>query len=809
MTKTTQTQGAHSRPFTESEKATRSAQTTRVSQQTPTRRSVAASSRVTTAKKSQEVAASTETRAARTRAAASTRDTSAKASTSATSAASTKAAAAKDTLAGAASRFGSTVAAIASDLKDRFVAWRAKRAEARAEAATPKAYQPASSGILAGGVFQKASGAIARTTESYRIAKGEGKHTNVITIIVAVLVVLLIIFLLDFFLHVGRIHGNVYVGDVNLGGMSKSEAILELDSYYTKFLSEGAVTAYVSPNVKSQKQADDLYYMLTVNDTYLENHPEILARVISISELEGAVASTDLVDEAYSYGRGFFAVFTRLGLLFKPHVITPYANYGSVAIDSVVNSFNEAVGVPMRNCYVYVDNGAAHMEEGNDGYTVSHQQLIDALNKAFFSDTAAERQFVLYSSYTPMELNVEMATAAVETLNNAIGDGVICVYENHGWQASPITAGSWVRVGSTQKEDGSWQFTYSLDESSVYSWLLKWILTDEEDSIPVRMEKTKDKVTVYPDVSGRIPALSDAFAALQAAMFGDGKNPAAEGAQAIDGVPVEISVSSMSVSSSMSIDEAIAKGVVSPISSFSTCYINGSTTDNRTYNVRLAASMVDGVVVKAGEEFSFNSYVGATTEENGYKVGTVIDHSGEYVDGYGGGVCQVSTTMFNAVYYAGFPITERLNHMLYSANYPDGLDATVDYPSVDFKWVNNTESDIYIKFTDDGSSITCTLYGADPHYTVWSYTNPWQITGGYPTKYIIDTSKPWGYYEVTSVGVPSRRITVWRKVLDPTATEVLIDETFTSGYRAITEYVLIGPGDFADQMLAEGKASYK
>ena len=379
-----------------------------------------------------------------------------------------------------------------------------------------------------------------RTSESYRVAKDSRKHSNTLTIIIAVFAVIAIIVLLDFFLHVGRIHGNVYVGDVNVGGMKRSEAILELDNYYTKYLRDAAVTAYVSPNVKSQKQADDLYYMITVNESYLENHPEIMTRVISASELEGAIASSDLVEQAFSYGRGFSGLFQRISLLFKPHVITPYCYYGTVALESVIDSFNDSVGIPMRSSRIYIENGYVRMEEGQDGYTISREQLETALNTAFFSADAADRSFVLYSSYTPMAIDSATTAAAVEALNALLADGVVCIYDNHAWQASPITVGSWIHIDMVQDETGAWKYQYSLDESLLHSWMLKWILEDEEDSIPVRMEVVKGKVTVYPDVSGQIPALSDAVAALQVAMFGNDKQGPSEGALAADGNPVSV-----------------------------------------------------------------------------------------------------------------------------------------------------------------------------------------------------------------------------------------------------------------------------
>ncbi|MBR2789878.1 MAG: VanW family protein [Eggerthellaceae bacterium] len=640
---------------------------------------------------------------------------------------------------------------------------------------------------------QGAVGAVAQKTAPYRVSAGGKKQSNVVTIIIASVAVIAIVLLLDFFLHVGRIHNNIYIGDVNVGGMKRSEAVLAVDTYYYTYLSEEAATAYVSPEVRSQKQADQLYYMITVNETYLENHPDILIRKIPASELEGAVASADLVDEAFSYGRGLKGFFTRLSLLFKPYVITPYAVYGETALQKLADEFNAAAGLAMTNCNIVLENGYARVVAGNDGYTVDIDMLVDPLNKAYFSDNPEDKSFVMYSSFTPMGLDLEMSKAEAEMLNNALGDGVVYSYNGMAWSASPITVMSWITINRVQAEDGTWSYEYVLNDSAIYSWLLKWILADEKDSIPVKMEVAKSgKVTVYPDVSGRIPALSEAVSSLYVALFGDEKHKPDSGATAVDGNPVFVEVKSMSVDSSMSIEDAIAKGVVSPIATFSTTYITGSATDNRTANVLLAASILNGTIVKAGEEFSFNDIIGATTEEKGYKVASVIDTNGNYVDGYGGGVCQVSTTLFNAVYQAGYPITKRFAHLLYSANYPDGLDATVDYPTADFKWVNDTDSDIYIAFSDDGRSITCTLYGADPHYVVWSYTYPWEHLYDYSTIYYYDSTKNAGYDEVKSVGVPARKITVWRKVLDPDGKTVRIDEYFTSTYRALDEVRTVG-----------------
>ena len=103
---------------------------------------------------------------------------------------------------------------------------------------------------------------------------------------------------------------------------------------------------------------------------------------------------------------------------------------------------------------------------------------------------------------------------------------------------------------------------------------------------------------------------------------------------------------------------------------------------NRLHNVRLVAQLVDRTLIPPGAEFSFNRTTGERTAEKGFLEAPVIIN-GELQTGLGGGVCQVSTTVFNAAYEAGLPIASRTNHSLYISHYPTGRDATVNYPDLD------------------------------------------------------------------------------------------------------------------------------
>lgn len=136
----------------------------------------------------------------------------------------------------------------------------------------------------------------------------------------------------------------------------------------------------------------------------------------------------------------------------------------------------------------------------------------------------------------------------------------------------------------------------------------------------------------------------------------------------------------------------------------------------RKHNVGLTASKIDGILVGSGETFSFNQTVGDVSKETGFQEAYVIK-DGRTELGDGGGVCQVSTTLFRAVLNAGLPVLERRAHSYrvgyYEQNSPPGLDATVYAPTTDFKFKNDTSSYILIQATADNgaSSLVVELWG--------------------------------------------------------------------------------------------------
>lgn len=138
------------------------------------------------------------------------------------------------------------------------------------------------------------------------------------------------------------------------------------------------------------------------------------------------------------------------------------------------------------------------------------------------------------------------------------------------------------------------------------------------------------------------------------------------------------------------------------------------TTDNanRNFNVNKAAESMNGVVLQPGEQFSYYKTIGNPGKAAGYKLAKVISN-GKYVNGYGGGVCQNATTLFNAVLRANLQIDERRAHGLKSSYVSPGYDATFSSGSIDFKFTNNYDFPIKIEcvFNDANNSLNCKIYG--------------------------------------------------------------------------------------------------
>lgn len=150
------------------------------------------------------------------------------------------------------------------------------------------------------------------------------------------------------------------------------------------------------------------------------------------------------------------------------------------------------------------------------------------------------------------------------------------------------------------------------------------------------------------------------------------------------------------------------KSINSRIGGFSTNF-GSISSSQRANNIRISTASVNGTVLMPGEVFSFNDVVGERTSDKGYQAAPVIVNN-KLESGLGGGVCQVSTTLYNAVNRSGLSSIERTHHTLPVHYVAQGMDATVDYGNIDYKFKNTLSYPVYIQSYTSGGTITFNLY---------------------------------------------------------------------------------------------------
>ena len=229
-------------------------------------------------------------------------------------------------------------------------------------------------------------------------------------------------------------------------------------------------------------------------------------------------------------------------------------------------------------------------------------------------------------------------------------------------------------------------------------------------------------ITVVPSQQGRALDVDASIRAIERAAFSATNRTAALVVHAAE--------------PSRTTQDAEAMGITGVVGSYTTTY---GGTEGRLHNVALVAQLIDGALVAPGARFSFNQTTGERNAAKGFEEAPVIIN-GELESGIGGGVCQVSTTVFNAAFEAGLSIEKRTNHALYISHYPLGRDATVNYPDLDLVFRNDTDHWLLLRTFVGTGSLTVNLYGAPTGRRVETQTSPLVTEGKVPWNRIDDAT---------------------------------------------------------------------
>ena len=389
---------------------------------------------------------------------------------------------------------------------------------------------------------------------------------------------------------------------------------------------------------------------------------------------------------------------------------------------------------------------------------------------------------------TKIELDVtideEMLDQVIQNINNNIEGAVVqpSYYRKEGEDKLIITKGKeGLKVDEQQLSKRIYEILKEQSEINIIEIPLINVQPDKIDIEKIHQEiykevkdayYTKEPFTIYPEVEGIDFDIQNAKTLLE------------EEKEEYE-IPLNITKPNKTTK------EIGTEAFPDLLSTFSTKYQSSNV--NRTTNLKLAAKKINGTVLLPGEEFSYNKTVGERTVQAGFKEAAVFN-AGRVENGLGGGICQISSTLYDAVVFADLDITVRRNHQFVTSYVKAGADATVVWGSQDFKFKNTRKYPIKITATVEGGIATVQIWGVkeEVEYDITIETKK-IATIPYKTQYIQDASLPAGQQKVVQSGNNGQKVEAYKvKRLNGQviSTTLLSKDT----YNAMKKIVHVGTG---------------
>ncbi|HEY4244093.1 MAG TPA: VanW family protein [Kofleriaceae bacterium] len=214
-----------------------------------------------------------------------------------------------------------------------------------------------------------------------------------------------------------------------------------------------------------------------------------------------------------------------------------------------------------------------------------------------------------------------------------------------------------------------------------------------------------------------------------------------------------------------------------------------ATDRDRNFNLKLAASKINGVVLQPGVEWSFNGQVGERSEKEGYKIAHVIT-AGEMVDGLAGGTCQISTTLFGAAFFAGLDIVKTTNHSRPSAYTPLGFDATVVWPDTDLKLKNPYDFPVAVHYVVANGEALVEILGPKRPWDKIVFERHVVESTPYDTQERLDDDMPDGQSTLDQAGFNGYKLERYRRFYK--GKKLVKSDKWVVTYKPVTEYVRRG-----------------
>jgi vancomycin resistance protein YoaR len=418
------------------------------------------------------------------------------------------------------------------------------------------------------------------------------------------------------------------------------------------------------------------------------------------------------------------------------------------------------LGIAPRDAELQVTDGKVSIVPEIAGTVVDREQTKQTLLAALAGLQAPSAELITIAR-TP-RVHATDLDAAKQQLEQALAKPVKVTFSGKTWTLDPAELGKFVVQTVDDNRAGAGAVTLSLDRKPLSKWLTNLVAEDvNRDPVDARVGWNGERaVSIEKSVDGaKVKPLIFADA-VNASFFGDHRT-----------IDIPVAVIKPDIDSNHLADLGITTRLAVGSSNF-----EGSD-EGRSHNILVGSNLLNGHLIPPKSYFSFNHAIGIITEDAGFVESNVVD--GERIGrDVGGGICQVSTTVFRAAFRAGLPITEWHPHRYRMSFYeqddwPAGMDASILQPEGnpfgggDLQFYNPTDSYMLIESYTDGPRVVIVLYGPKMDYNV-EITGPWMSEPyeATPDIEVVDENAPPGTMEISEYALEGIDVNFLREVFD-------------------------------------------
>jgi vancomycin resistance protein YoaR len=558
----------------------------------------------------------------------------------------------------------------------------------------------------------------------------------------------------DFFFFRGRIHYGASVAGADVSGMTRARARHNLYASNTAVLDSPLVVFHQGK-----------LWQISPRDLNLNPGVE------------------QAVESAYRLGRKGTLVrqiADRISLWRKPHDVELGWSFNRGKLKEFVGEIKNEAEIAPREAKIVVRGAEAVISPSREGLQIDEKKLMALLEQRLISPVG--RRIHGQGRTLPVRVTTREAGLGLSETRRMLSGPLTLNFRQDKWILQPEEVGRLISFEERKQRANGSRFVSRLKphlgRERTGETLKKMTEKIGTSARNAEFEVVGDRVSIIPSENGFEVDVGATLTNME---------------EALSNAHLRQASLVMSTTRPERTTEAAASmGIKEKVSTFTTQFDPRALP--RVHNIRLLAGALDNTLVAPGDVFSFNGTIGPRTAAKGYQEAPTIVN-GELVPTLGGGICQVGTTFFNAIFFAGLEIEERHNHSFYISKYPAGRDATVSWGGADLKFKNDTPNYLLVKTDSTQSSLTVSLYGTSPGRKVSFTSSPFSDFLPFTSRYVPDPGLAKDQQKVEESGVTGRHITVVRTVKQ--GGRVLHRDKLVSHYKPKKAVVRVGTGEAA------------